>query len=1018
MKLTKNAMTSSRLTFAVALMILTAGVFTFLNFPSQEEPSVTVRDAMVAASMDGLDVEQTERLLAQPLEAKLREIAEIKTIQTTVRPGKVYTQITAYDTVQDLPALWQRARNKVNEAGAQFPEGADSPALDDDYGNVAVATIAVTAPGFTSREMRQPIEQLSDQLRGLDGVDRVSLFGLPEQRFYIELDSDRLIALGLSPTQIAEQLRKRNAVVASGMPSVGNKSLSIQVSGGLLNEHGLDQFQLALPDGGNAPLGAVAKITVGPVDPPESAAIYQGQEAVVVAVSMSSGKNIEAFGAALRARLAELEVGLPAGFALHEVTFQADVVHHAMDRMHHVLLETIVSVMAVVVLFLGWRTGMVVGAIVPLTIFATLIAMSFLGVELQTVSIAAIILALGLLVDNGIVIAEDIERRLHAGEERRHACEEAGRTLALPLLTSSLVIVLAFSPFFLGTTSTNEYLQSLAVVLGLNLLGSWLLSLTVTPLLCYMFANQPNAPHDHAAPSETRFYAGYRSLINHLLGHKGLFIGSMLMLLTLATITILNVPYDFLPKSDRMQFQIPVRLEPSTDSRETLTRVKTISEWLSKQPEVTQSIGYVADGGPRIVLGLNPPQPGPEVAYFTVSVREGADLDQVIGKVSSYLAGHYPDMQAQPQRFSLGSTETGSVAYRITGADITELRSLADQIATALNALPGMQNIKDDWGPSVPRLIVRVDQQKARMAGVSREDIATALRLESRGIDASVIYEGTAAIPVVVKTGGAAKRADDLAATFVYPENGSAPVALSSVAHIQVAFEPATLMRRDKLRSITVTGGNPALTASTIAELLAPQIRAIKLKPGYRIEPGGEIEDAADTNDALLMYMPHAFVAMLLLFTWQFNSIRKLAIILLSVPFALIGVSLALVLSGYPFSFMATFGVLSLAGIIVNNAVLLLERIEVERQEGHSIREATANAAVKRLRPIVMTKLTCITGLVPLLLFGGSLWEGMAITMIGGLALGTLITLGLIPVLYELFFSTLPERFGKLPSRY
>jgi multidrug efflux pump subunit AcrB len=826
---------------------------------------------------------------------------------------------------------------------------------------------------------------------------------------YIELDKERLSQLKIAPNQIAEQLRKRNAVVAGGQPIVGGQNVSIQISGTLSNVEDIRQFQISLPEGGNIALGAVAKVQSGAKNPPNSAAIYQGQDAVVIAVSMSSGRNIEAFGAALRERLADLEESLPAGFTMHEVTFQADVVHHAMDRMHHVLLETIISVMAVVVLFLGWRTGMVVGAIVPLTIFATLIAMSFIGVQLQTVSIAAIILALGLLVDNGIVIAEDIERRMHAGEDRRHACEEAGRTLALPLLTSSLVIVLAFSPFFLGKTSTNEYLQSLAVVLALNLLGSWLLSLTVTPLLCYFFAKETTQTAEHDPEAESKFYRAYRSLISALLNHKAAFIGSMVLLLSLATVTILNVPYDFLPKSDRKQFQIPLSLEPGSDSRKTLQRVRDISNWLGKNPQITQSIGYVADGGPRIVLGINPPQPGPEVAYFTVSVVPDADIDNVIEEVGASLRQEYPDMRAQPQRFSLGSTDTGVATYRISGSDIGELRKLADQVADALRALPGTINVKDDWGPSVPRLVVQVDQQKARLSGITREDIATALQLHSNGVQASIVYAGTTPVPVVFKESTQAALNTNLGSTLIYLEGGGTPVPLSSIAKIEVAFEPAMMMRRDKERSITVTGGNPTLTATSVVEQLAPKIDALKLPAGYRIELGGEIEDAADTNDALLMYMPHAFVAMLLLFIWQFNSIRKLAIILLCVPFTLIGVSLSLVLTGYPFSFMATFGVLSLAGIIVNNAVLLLERIEVERQEGYSVKVATVNAAVKRLRPIIMTKLTCITGLVPLLLFGGSLWEGMAITMIGGLALGTLITLGLIPILYDLLFSTVPE---------
>ncbi|RBF35281.1 AcrB/AcrD/AcrF family protein, partial [Xanthomonas oryzae pv. oryzae] len=340
--------------------------------------------------------------------------------------------------------------------------------------------------------------------------------------------------------------------------------------------------------------------------PPQSAAVYQGQPAVVVSVSMQPGSNIADVGKALRAKLDDTARQLPVGFTQHVVSFQADVVEREMGKMHHVMGETIVIVMAVVMLFLGWRTGLIVGAIVPLTIFASLIVMRVLDVELQTVSIAAIILALGLLVDNGIVIAEDIERRLVAGEERRQACIDAGRTLATPLLTSSLVIVLAFSPFFFGQTSTNEYLRSLAIVLGVTLLGSWLLSITVTPLLCMYFAKVHVTKRDEA---ESRFYRGYRRVIERVLQHKALFICAMAAMLALAITVLVSIPYDFLPKSDRLQFQMPVTLQAGSDARETLRTVSELSRWLGDRranPEVVDSIGYVADGGPRIVLGLNP----------------------------------------------------------------------------------------------------------------------------------------------------------------------------------------------------------------------------------------------------------------------------------------------------------------------------------------------------------------------------------------------------------------------------
>lgn len=1011
MNITRSALGASRLTLFAAVLLLLGGILTFLNFPSQEEPSVTVRDALVSMASPGMPSEQVESLLAKPVEERLREVPGIKNIVTTVRPGGAILQLTAYDNVTDLPTLWQRVRAKAAEVGATLPAGTLGPFIEDDFGRVSVASIAVTAPGFSMSEMRGALRSMRDQLYALPGVDRVGLYGLQEDRVYVNFDRGSLVQAGLTTADVMQQLQAQNLVTPGGLVSASGLAMTVTTSGEIRNVGDLGRFLVAVPGASGhqvVQLGQLAQIRTTPADPPESAAVYQGQPAVVVAVSMAKGCNIEAFGKALRAKLEQTRRLLPVGFEQHVVTFQADVVQREMGKMHHVMGETVAIVMAVVMLFLGWRTGLIVGAIVPLTILGALIAMRALDVELQTVSIAAIILALGLLVDNGIVIAEDIERRLAAGEERRDACVEAGRTLAVPLLTSSVVIVLAFSPFFLGQTSTNEYMRSLAIVLAVTLLGSWLLSLTVTPLLCLHFVKAHVGHGENEVHYDTGFYRGYRAVIQRLLAHKALFIGSMVTLLVGAAAVIANIPYDFLPKSDRLQFQMPVTLQPGSDSRETLRVAQGMSRWFADaraNPEVVDSIGYVADGGPRIVLGLNPPLPASNTAFFTISVRPGTRIDDVIARTRAHMRRAFPEVRAEPKRFSLGSTQAGVAIYRVTGPDEAVLRQAGEQIAAALSSLPGTEDVYDDWMGRIPRYKVTVDQVRARHAGISSEDIAQALQLRYSGRAASTIRDDGVSVPIVLR-GSATERTGDgtPADTLIHPASGGAPVVLSALATVTNDTEPSTIMRRNLVRALTVTGWNPTMTASDIVKTLAPRIEKIALPPGYRVELGGEIEDSAEANQALLQFMPHALIAILLLFIWQFNSFRKLFIVVASVPFVLIGAASALLLTGYPFGFMATFGVLALAGIIVNNAVLLLERIDVELASGLTRREAVVSAAVKRLRPIVMTKLTCIVGLIPLMLFAGPLWTGMAITMIGGLALGTLVTLGLIPILYDLLF--------------
>ena len=1012
MKLTESAFNSTRLTFFAALLILVSGVVAFLSFPSQEEPSTTVRDAIVIVANPGLPAERMEQLVARPLEERLRQLPELKHVTSTVRPGTVILQVNLRDEVRDLMPVWQRMRAKIEEARPLFPAGTLPPQINDDFGRVAIASIAVTAPGFSMSEMREPLKRLREGIYAIKGVQGVSFHGLQDERVYIEFDRTRLAGLGLGANAVLQQLHQQNVVLSGGQVVLSGLNSAVVASGEIRSLEALRDFVLAVPaSAGTAPatvrLGDIAQIRVLPADPPESAAIYRGDNAVVLGVSMRPGQNIKMLGQELKERVAQLEQQLPAGFSLDFVTYQADVVEREMGSMNRVMAETIVIVMAVVVLFLGWRAGIIVGSIVPLTILATLLVMRALSIELHIVSMAAIIIALGLLVDNGIVIAEDVERRLAMGEDRRTACIRAGQSLGIPLLTSSLVIIFAFSPFFFGNTTVNEYLRPLVIVVALSLLSSWLLCLTVTPLLCYFFL-KPGHHNADEPPKETGFYAGYARVIRKVLEHKGKMLAAMTVLFIGSMVLLSRVPAGFLPPSERPQYQVAIELQPGSDARRTQTVVRDLSLWLSDKkanPEVTTSIGYVADGGPRVVLVLSPPLPASHVGYFTVSVQSAKDVAPMIERTRQWMAQRYPDVRVDAKRFSRSANDAGTVAYRISGPDETVLRDIGTKIEGVLRPLPGMVQVRNDWGPRVPRVDVQIDQRKARRLGISSEDIATSLGARYTGVEVSVLRDGDTLVPLVVRGSDAERaRPEDLANTLIHPASGAAPVPLSALASVSLSSEPSAIRRRDLVRTLTVEGRSTQATAQQIVDRAAPDIAKIALPPGYRIEMGAEIEEAADSNASLKTCRPLAVVAMLLLFVWQFNSFRKLTLIVGIIPFAMIGVAPALLLGGEPLGFMANFGILSLGGIIVNNAVLLLERIEAELAAGKPRREAVVSAAMARLRPIVMTKLTCVAGLIPLLLFGGSLWAGMALTIIGGLLLGTLITLGLVPVLYELLF--------------
>jgi multidrug efflux pump subunit AcrB len=1011
MNLTSFAFNRSRMTWFAVAAIALAGLLAYSDFPSQEEPTMPVRVAMVAAFCPGLSTEQTEDLIARRLEERIRELAEVKNIDTRVRTGQVLITVELFDRYTDLQPVWQRLRAKMNDARTDLPAGTQGPFVEDDYGRVAVASVAITAPGFSWAEIRNHVRNLRDRLYALPGVERITLHGLDEEIVYLETSNQKLARAGLSPARLLAELQQQNIVLPGGAVESGCVMAPIAPTGTLRTLEDLRKTPVTLPSGGVANLGDLAEVTRGLADPPNLAALYRGEPAVVLAVSMVPGRNVISFGAELKQRLATLERDLPLGFQLSYVTFQADVVQQEMGKVKRVFLETLAIVMIVVVVFVGFRTGWIVGMIVPLSLLMSVALMRWAGIELHNVSMAALIIALGLLVDNAIVIAEDVLRRLAANEERKAACIAAGRTLAVPLLTSSLASIFAFLPLMLVTSSTGEYTRYLSYVITIALLSSWLLSLTVTPLLCYFFA-KPAAGSDHQdsdSAYQQGLYRRLRPLFEWVLDHRAIYLAGMSTLLVAAVLLFALVPQSFLPNSNRTQLQMSIELPPGSNPKETIALVKRLAGWLndeSANPEIIDHLSYVGEGGPRIVLSLSPPDPAPHTAYVIMNLRAKTRMEEVMKRIRIQLREQFPEARAQVQQFSFGMHEAGTVIYRIRGTEIEALRALARQVKSGLDAIPGTVDVRDDWENDIGRFVVDVDQNKARLAGVTSEAIALSMQGIFGAPVASGMREGDRTLPIIWRAPAAERNNLSRLGTIpVFSPDPNRVVPLAQVARVDYVPQPAIIRRHNLERTISVYGNRPGLTSYQLAERMRPAVERLHLPPGFRIEMGGEIEGNQEANAAIFQFLPVAVILLLAVFVWQFNSLRKVFIIGMSVPFCLIGVVAGMFVFRASFDFMAMLGVLALAGIIVSNAVLLLERIEAEVSEGKPLREAIVMASLKRLRPILMTKLTCVMGLVPLMLFGGPLWQGLSATIIGGLSLGTLVTLGMVPVLYSGLFS-------------
>lgn len=1003
-----SALSRPRFTLLAVLSLVLAGLWLALDFPSTEEPPVTIRTATVLSFVPGADVERVEQLVARPTEEAVRGLPEVKRVETSVRPGLAFTYVELKPTVTPakLPDVWQRLRSRMGDLRASLPEGTVGPLVDDEFGRVAVLTVGLTGPGYSAGEVREQARRLRDDLLKLPGVERVSLHGVRDEQVQIVLDMAALAVQGLSPAAVAQAVAKRNVIASAGFVQLGGAELSLKVSGDAARPEVLRTTPIALAGGGSAPLGQLARIERVPQDPPLTGAFVDGQPAAVIAVSMDPGLNVISFAGRLRAEVQRLEQALPAGMALVPITDQAQIVTKQLKQVGQVFVETTAIVMAVVVLFLGLRTGLIVGAIVPTTVLGTLAIMKLLGIDLHIISIGAIIIALGLFVDNAIVVAEDMERRLALGEPREQAAAEAGRTMFVPLLVSSLAIILTFMPLVLSSTETGEYLRSLGLVMAIALLLSLLLAVTFTPLLCQRFARH-HAELSRTAKAVEALTGWYRGKVRWVLGHKALYIGAMVALLVGAGLLFSSVPSELMPASERRQLQMGIELAPDASTTQTLATAASISRALADReafPEIASHAVYMGDGGPRFILALNPPTPAAHRAYAVLTLAPEVTHAAAVERLRRRLAERFPDVRFEPKRFSMGSSDSGTAVFRLTSRDGQSHRAAAEKLLAALQAEPGIGDVSSDAERHILQVDVQVDQVKAQAAGVSSADIAKSLELMLAGSPVTQFREGDTVLPVVLRGDGQLRQSvERLAVLPVMKADGSGSVPLGQVAALQLAPQPSVIQRYNQERAVTVQAKHPQLTAQGLADRVEPLLAEIRAG-GVQVELGGEIKENASANEAIAQLLPACVVAMFLLFVWQFESIRKSLIVLASIPFVAIGSALALKASGTTLTFVGTLGLLALAGIIVNNAVLLLDAIEEGRRHGMPAAEAIEDAGAKRLRPIVMTKMVCILGLLPLWLFGGVVWTSLAVVMMGGLALGTLITLGLIPALYAAFY--------------
>lgn len=1015
MDLTRYAIDNRVVTLVALAVIALSGYSAYRALPRAEDPGFLVRYAIVRTQFPGAAPERVELLVTDRIEKAIQEIPEVAHISSESRTGLSIITVEVAESVTELRPVWDDLRRKVDRAAGELPQGV-VPVVDDEFGDIFGTVVVLTADGFSYAELKEIADQVRDAFLRIDDVAKVEIHGAQEERVFVDFVGARLAALGLSAAQLRSILQAANIIISGGAVETGVERITLEPTGNFTSVEDIRRTLITLPSTGETVyLGDVADVRRGYTDPPRSKVQAGGQPALVLAVSMREGGNIIELGANVRSSIAALEARYPVGVAFDILAFQPEVVDRAISSFVTSIYQAVGFVLVSLLLFLGLRTGLVVATLVPMAMLATLMLMEYLGIGLDKMSLASLIIALGLLVDNAIVMSESILVRIEAGEDRRLAAVASARELRVPLLISSLTTIAAFLPVVLAESAVGEYTAPLAQVIALTLLSSWLLAITMIPLFCVLFLKVRKASGGDRF--DRPFYRRYRGLLDTLIRRPLVTVLGAFAIL-IGTLGLFRfVEQSFFPDTEAVLFTGDFEFPYGTSFTHTEAAMLDVERFIvdelaagEDREGIRNWAFFVGEGAPRFNLGYSPAQPRTGYAALIANASAFEAQAGAIERLRAYVEANHPEIDVTLRRLATGPGAGTPVEVRLYGDDTDTLFDLADGTKTRLASIPGTRNITDNWGEQTKKLIVAIDDARARRAGLTNQDIATSLRTALSGQTITEYRENEEAIPVVLRSeAGLQTDIGKLESINVYAQSGQ-NVPLSQVADVVLAFEPSKIRRRDGSKALSVrsdleagSGAAAFGVAAAVDAWLADEQQDWPV--GYSYEIGGQSESSADANASIGAKMPLAGLIILLLLVGQFNSLRKPLIIVLTIPLGLIGVVLGLLVTRESFGFMTLLGVVSLAGIVINNAIVLIDRIRIEIEENElDPRRAVIEAAQRRLRPILLTTATTAGGLLPLWFGGDPLFVSMAVAILFGLVFATVLTLGFVPALYCLLF--------------
>ncbi|RWK44027.1 efflux RND transporter permease subunit [Mesorhizobium sp.] len=986
-----------------------AGILAYVGLGREEDPSFTIKTMVIQAQWPGASAQEVTQQVSDRIEKKLQELESVEHTRSLTTAGQmiVFVDLLPSTKARDVEPTWLRVRNMIADIQADFPSGVVGPFFNDRFGDVYGNIFAFTGDGLNQRQLRDLVEGARTKVLTVPDVGKVEIAGAQDEAIFLEFSTRKIAALGIDRSSIISTLQAQNAVTQSGFIEAGPERIALRVGGRFISEESLRAINLRVNDR-FFPLTDVATITRGYVDPPTSLFRFNGKPAIALTVGMKAGGNLVDFGKALEKMIAEITQDLPVGAAVERVSDQPAVVDEAVSSFTHALFEAIAIVLAISFVSLGMRAGLVVAISIPLVLAITFLVMQYTGVSLQRISLGALIIALGLLVDDAMIAVEMMVARLEVGDSLEKAATHVYTSTAFPMLTGTLVTVASFIPVGFNSSSAGEFVFSLFVVIAVSLIVSWVVAVLFTPLLGVTILPKTMKKH---ADHKGWFAAGFARILHLCLRWRWVTIAVTVAVFALSIAGMSLVQQQFFPSSDRPELIVDWNLPHNSSISETSRQMARFEqEKLAGNPDIDHWSTYVGRGAPRFILSFDP-QPNDITFGQTIIVTKGLEVrDKLRKDLQDYLHQTFPGTDAFVKLLDIGPPVGKPVQYRVAGPDIQTVRDLAGKLGSIVGTQSSLTNLAFDWNE--PARVVKVDvlQDKARQLGVSSEDIATALNSIVEGAAATQVRDDIYLVNVIGRAQAEERGSVDTLLDLQLSSSSGKVIPLSSVATFRYELEQPTIWRRDRIPTITIKAGiKDATQPATIVAALAEKVEAFKttLPAGYSVEVGGSVEESAKSQGPILAVAPVMLFAMATLLMVQLQSFHRLFLVFSVAPLALIGVVAALLLSNAPLGFVALLGVLALIGILIRNSVILVVQIEELRGSGMSPWKAVVEATEHRMRPIMLTAAAATLALIPI--SRQIFWGPMAYSMMGGIIVGTVLTLLFLPSLYVVWFRIRPD---------